>query len=170
MSLPKPIKVIAVPPKTHVSVGFKCAGGEFFFVVLKGTQQNPSLVEKGHRKVPKLATRSACLGWFRQNFKEVLQAHKLTSVSFRGIEPVSKNKSLDRSEAEGVLQEVAHSEFGIECKKRIKKQIASCLADFDGSAKYVQRVLPEIGLEELTKAGYDEAALVSLCGLPVEPD
>lgn len=149
------------------SIGFRCWNDRFAFVVLEGTQDQPSVVASEVRRSPKNVDRPEFLAWVRSNVDEILTAYEPDAASFKATEGSSQKKDLRRAEVEGVLQEAAYSHRPSHVVTgRIKSQIRKDVAGFEEPARYVGRLLAGGSLSGLKSPNFEEAALVAICGLP----
>lgn len=147
------------------SIGFRCWGDKFSFVILEGSQASPTVLSNEHRKAPKGISRAEQLQWLRNEIHEILNRYEIEVAFYKAVEPISKQKDLERGQFEGVMLEAAFShKKQIEIASRIKSQINR---DTNSrKAKYVSEVLQNEHLKDLSTANFEEACLAALCGLP----
>jgi hypothetical protein len=94
-----------------------------------------------------------------------LSQYKVTTACFRAQEPIAQTKSIQRSELEGVLQEVCHAHKpGVPIVGRTVKQLKSVL-EFAGAANKVFDLSERSEFSELGKTKYSEALVVALSAL-----
>lgn len=148
-----------------ISIGFKCWGDRFTYVVLEGTQDAPKILGYAHIKAPAKSQRPEQLSWFRKEVHEVLLKYNVDVGFFKKVEPISRNKDMNRGEFEGVLQEAAYSfEKKMEIQGVDKKKIVRISGS--NNSKYLGRLFQGNILEELNTSTYQDACLVALIGLP----
>lgn len=149
------------------AIGFRCWKDRFAFVVLEGSQARPILVASKLRVAPPGLARYQVLSWFRENVQEVFETFRPGDGAFKVVEATSRTKDLGRAEMEGVLQETAYShEFGLPIDRRLKSQLRKAIPVGDEPARYVHRVLNDVGLSQLDTERYRDAAVVALSCLP----
>lgn len=147
-------------------IGFRCFPDAFSFVVLGGTQQNPSIVAHGQILFPKDFSWGEKMNWLRKQIIELLGNYDISSSSLKVIEPASRQKSIERIQTEGVVLEACYSTLNRECTPRIKSQIRRDIQDYSDAARYLDRALLTRGLDELNNTNFKDAALVALAELP----
>ncbi len=146
-------------------IGFRCFIDSFSYVVLGGTQQNPSLI--AHEKIPFPMDISwgEKMSWLRRQIIEVLGIHNISLASLKVIEPSARTRRIERAHAEGIIIEAVFSTLNQECECRIKSQIRRDIEGFTEAARYLNRALSSRGLNELNNATYQDAAFVALAEL-----
>lgn len=145
-------------------IAFRCWGGKFTYVILRGDQNDPEIVDSKHLKIPPGFSRPEELEWFRKEVHEVLTKFSITSGLFKAIEPISRTKDMSRGEMEGVLQLSAlmHPKK-ILLIRRIKSQLNKHTAS--RKAKYLDELLDNEALSSLNTANFREASICALSGL-----
>lgn len=149
------------------TIGFRSYPDGFSYVILDGTQDGPDLVAHQRLKFPKNHNSGGSLSWLRKQLIEILNQHNPTAASIKCVEPMARKKSVERFHVDGVIQEVAYSELGIECTPRIKSQLKRDIRDFTEPARYLENVLEgRTHLSELNSPNFQEAALAAIAELP----
>jgi len=149
-------------------IGFRTYPDGFSYVILKGTQQEPEFVAKDRLKYPRGVSPAESLSWLRRQLCEIFQIHRgINGACIRSIEPMAKKKSKERYQAEGVILESIHTNFNINCSTRINSQLKRDIVDFNGPARYLNKVLSGSDqLGELEHPSFQEAALAAISELP----
>jgi hypothetical protein len=149
------------------AIGFRCFTDSISFVVLEGLQSSPQAIASECRSFPKGLKDFEYLSWVRKEVIEILNKYgAIESASVKIAERNTRKPHLGRAEVEGVLKEVLFTQANIKCVSRIKSQLKRDIG-FEDSAKYVARVLPQIGLADLDKPNFQEATLACIAALPI---
>src|SRR5687767_1822523 len=128
------------------SIGFKCWGDRFSYVILEGTQETPSIIKFEHRKAPKNISRAEQLQWLRREVHEILDRNNVDCAFYKAVEPISRTKDLERGQFEGVLLEAAIShKTQLNIDSRIKVQIGKAVKS--RKPRYIGEVLENKDLE-----------------------
>src|SRR5258708_2069766 len=146
-------------------IGFRCFPDGFSYLVLDGTQSSPKLIAHKRLTFPKDLKWGAKLSWLRKQLIEILNEHDIHGAGIKSAETMSQNKSLPRSEVEGVTKETVYSHLGHECVARIKSQLKRDIADFNGPARYLERVLTATALGHLNTPVFQDATLAAVAEL-----
>jgi hypothetical protein len=151
----------------RVCIGFRAFTDGFAFVALAGSQRQPTVVASERFSFPKGKSWPECLAWLRRQLGEIMQSVRAGAASIKGIEGNSRTKSSERIQIEGVITEFLFSELGIVCVTRVKSQLRRDIKGFDGSARYLSRVLQGAdALSQLNTQNFQEATLAALSELP----
>jgi len=146
------------------AIGFRFWGDHFAFVVLTGTLAAPKLVAKDMCKCPKGETRPECLAWVRREIAEILDKHVVAVGLYKALEGIARVDP-ERAQLEGVAIERAWSGNGLAIEPKRKAQIKK-ITGFSDQARYIHRILDQVGLGDLDTAAYQDAAVAALSGLP----
>lgn len=147
------------------SIGFRCWKDKFSYVIVEGTQDNPTRITDKHIKLPKNLSRPEQLAWFRREIKEIIDTNDLDIAIFKSTEPISRTKDPLRGELEGILQETIYShQKPTQVEGRIKTQLNS--KTNARKAKYLGELLEHQAFCDLSKANYEDACVAALSGLP----
>lgn len=147
------------------SIGFRCWKDKFSYVIVEGTQDNPTRITDKHIKLPKNLSRPEQLAWFRREIKEIIDTNDLDIAIFKSTEPISRSKDPLRGELEGILQETIYShQKPTQVEGRIKTQLNS--KTNARKAKYLGELLEQQAFCDLSKANYEDACVAALSGLP----
>jgi hypothetical protein len=139
------------------SLGVRCAGDSFTYVVIEGDSDDPQVVENAVLKMP-IGKRSEQLAWVRSEVREIVTRTKVVSTAFKAAEGNAQTKDLARAECEGVFQEACHSKDLVPLR-RVKSQIRTDLK-FEGAASDIEAALAP-ALAALPKNRY-EAGLAAM--------
>jgi hypothetical protein len=152
------------------SIGFRCWKDKICFVVLEGPQDRPIVVAAKVRQAPENCSRAEVLCWVRDTVQEVLTDHRPDAVAYKVVEGTAITKDLERAQVEGVMIEaVCAHELHLEPVGRLKSQIKADLG-FADEARYIERALHEVGLDQLDTDSKREAALAALSRLSSATD
>jgi len=147
------------------SIGFRCWKDKFSFVLIEGTQDNPTKIAENHLKLPKNLSRPEQLAWFRLEIKELMDTNDISIAIFKATEPISRTKEPTRGELEGILQETIFSHpKATTVEGRIKSQLNSNTNA--RKAKYLGELLDIDTFKDLSKVNYEDACIAALSGLP----
>jgi Holliday junction resolvasome RuvABC endonuclease subunit len=99
-------------------IGLRCWPDRFAYVVLEGTVGAPILIASDTVTIPADDDRPSFLNWISKEVRTILKRYPQSRCSYKAIEPMAfKNSdSLRRSQAEGVVQAVAHESGHRDCK------------------------------------------------------
>jgi Holliday junction resolvasome RuvABC endonuclease subunit len=149
-----------------VVIGFRCWPDKFSYVVLKGTRSVPQAIAGDVISGPTNMSRAGVLNWVSKEVTALLTRHKPTQARFKAIEPMAmKNTSaLRRAEIEGVLQASLY-ECGLQEVTGLTKGQMKAKLEFDGSAKYVVRILNNSPLADFSGKAEEDAAVAAWCAL-----
>jgi hypothetical protein len=149
------------------SIGFRCWKDKFSYVIVEGTQDNPSRLGENHLKLPLKMERPEQLAWFKQEIKELMDTNDVDVAIFKATEPISRSKDPARGELEGILQETIFSHSKpTTIEGRIKTQLNSKTTA--RKAKYLGELLEHEQFNDLTKSKYEDACVAAISGLPKE--
>ena len=148
-------------------IGFRSFPNGFAYVVLKGIQEEPKIVEANRFICPKGAGWPESLSWVRRQVAELCDRFKLRGACIKTIEPMAMRKSKERLQIEAVLIEFMYSEKGLLCTTRIKSQLKRDIKAFEEPARYLARVLEDDeSLKKLNHPNFQEACLAAITELP----
>jgi len=148
-------------------IGIRAFPDGFAYVILDGTQKEPTVVQKDRLSLPMNQTWPTSLSWVRKQIAEVLDPHKIESACIKITEPMARRKSAERCQIEAILQEYLHTIKSIDCTIRIKSQLKRDIKGFTDPARYIERVLTRSDvLAELNTLKYQEATLAAIAELP----
>lgn len=148
------------------SIGFRCWKDKFTYVIIEGTQDNPTRLKENHLKLPKNLSRPEQLAWFRREIKELMDTNDIDIAIFKATEPISQSKDPARGELEGILQETIFSHpKPTTVEGRIKTQLNSKTKA--RKAKYLGELLEHEAFCDLSKSNYEDACIAALSGLPI---
>ncbi len=147
------------------SIGIRCWKDKFSYVVLEGTQEEPTRLLENHLSLPQKLSRPEQLVWFKREIKELMDTNDIDCAIFKATETISRTKDPKRGELEGVLQETICSHpKSTTVAGKIKTQINK---DTNArKAKYVGELIVSDAFDGLAKGKYEEAFIAALSGLP----
>lgn len=121
---------------------FECAGEEFVFVVLEGSQTAPCVIVNETRKSPSNSDRPEKLQWLRKEVMAILDKYHPDCAAYKAAQSMpGRSAGQERCQFEGVMVEAAasHSKgfkllglITVQIKKRLglsKSKGTSCLDD-----------------------------------------
>ena len=147
------------------SIGIRCWKDKFSYVIIEGTQDNPTRIAENHLKLPQNLSRPEQLVWFKKEIKEILDTKYIDCAIFKSTEIISRSKDPLRGELEGVLQETIFSHpKQTTVEGRIKTQLNS--KTNARKAKYLGELLELEAFKDLSKSKYEDACVAALSGLP----
>jgi hypothetical protein len=147
------------------SIGIRCWKDKFSYVIIEGTQDNPTKIAENHLKLPPNLSRPEQLVWFKKEVKEILDTRDIDIAIFKATETISRSKDTLRGELEGVLQETIFSHpKSTTIEGRIKTQLNS--KTNARKAKYLGELLVLDAFKDLAKSKYEDACIAALSGLP----
>lgn len=147
-------------------IGFRCFVDGLSYVVLEGSQADPTVIANARLTFPKDLSWSAQLSWCRRQLLEILGQYEVTRAGLKAVENNARQKFLARSEIEGIVKETLYSHSHIECGSRIKSQLKRDISGFDQPARYLERVLTATHLDHLNSGIFQDATLAAIAELP----
>lgn len=141
-------------------IGFRSFSDGFAYVVLDGTQLNPTRVAEARHSIPAGVSWPEALSWVRRQLNEVLNTYVAADVCIKTIEHNARKKSVERLQIEAIIIEYLFSVRSLQCHIRVKAQIKRAIPSFGEAARYLDRLLASHSqLEELNTLDFQEATL-----------
>ena len=128
------------------SIGIRCWKDKFSYVVLEGTQEEPTRLLENHLSLPQKLSRPEQLVWFKREIKELMDTNDIDCAIFKATETISRTK--DPTTVAGKI------------KTQINKDTNA------RKAKYVGELIVSDAFDGLAKGKYEEAFIAALSGLP----
>ena len=121
-----------------VILGIRCSSKDFSFSILRGNQENPSLIDSGTIKYPTGFNDAIKMRWFYQEIGDLITKHKIGGIGIKGVEPMAmKGKAYGaRMQIEGMLYLQAAENDIKYIKRKVKSTIAKDLG-LKGKGKYL---------------------------------
>jgi len=149
-------------PEFSIKIGFRCSPKSLLYVVLKGTQGHPEIVEIKSLKMPKNYSWVQRLTWVRREIIDLIDKFSINGLACKRPELTAKRQCPERIQIEGIIMESANSKNIDPIKYYLKSQIKRDL-DFDKHTKYLTNKLKNTIFEKYIGTGFEEAILAAWC-------